>query len=128
MAEEHGPLLKLCCRGFSFQAGQIVKTDPPPWFVHGFDSGPDRVCLLSRKREYLRKPHKLVPIILAYILRVATNSCAAPPQPERGLVRKQLSEPKHHAIDKREEEVDCGAAENGPECRRLVEDDGWGRR
>lgn len=57
---------------------------------------------------------------------IATHSCATPPQPERGLVRKKLAEAEHHAIDEREEKIDCSAAYNRPECRRLVEDDGRG--
>lgn len=35
----------------------------------------------------------------------------APSQPERSFVSKELSESQHHSVDKREEQVDDGAAE-----------------
>ena len=57
-----------------------------------------------------------------------TYPCVAPPKPERRLVRKELAEPEHHTVNEWQEQVDRGAAKNGPDSGRLVENDGRGRR
>lgn len=51
-----------------------------------------------------------------------TYPSSSPPKPERNLMRKQLSETEHQAVDERQQEIDRCRAEYGEDCGRGVED------
>ena len=124
-----------CCeaiRGYAPHSRLVRSSSPTLRRGLSTDSIPGPIgcdCFLESGNTYTKAmvSHSVLLIAAQEMPGNATNSCAAPPQPERSLVCKQLAKPKHHAIDKREEEVDRGAAEKRPECGRLIQDDGWGR-
>lgn len=70
------------------------------------------------QKQQLEKP--------GVISQIQTYLSTTPSQPIRSFIRNQLAETQHQAVDKRQKEVDGGAAEEAPDGRRFVEDQGRG--